>query len=107
MARLQNDEIISMVRMRTVPVYSKQTSHSPVIERKGTEMFGKQDNGQSLIFIGTKSPGGHNTPFSETEFKTKVVEPGQKFRIGHDEVVNLKRGHLSHDIRFVIFIQHG
>ena len=58
MGGMDNQQILSMVCMRTVPVGCDNTSHSSVIKRKRAEMFGNENDGIPLVFIRAKGPGG-------------------------------------------------
>lgn len=44
-----------MIGMRAMAVGCHNTAHHAVVERKGPEMSGDQDNRESLAFIGAES----------------------------------------------------
>ena len=50
-ARLYDDHVLAMVRVRTVSIGSDDAADTAMIEWKAAEVFGNQDNRITLVFI--------------------------------------------------------
>ena len=65
MSGLDDNKIIPMVRMRPMSVNCQHATNPTMIEGKCPKMLGEKNDGQALIFIGTKSPGRHDVALVE------------------------------------------
>lgn len=58
MVCMDNDQVLSMLRMRTMAVGGNNSPNPSVIKGKGPKMLGNQDVEVSLVFIRTKCARG-------------------------------------------------
>ena len=67
MAGLDDHQVLAMLRMRAVTIGRDNPAHHAVIEGKGPEMLGNQDDREALAFIGTKGTRRHDLACLESE----------------------------------------
>jgi hypothetical protein len=89
-----------------VPVNSQHAADPAMVKGKGAEVFGKKDDGQSLVLVGAEGSGGNDVVFPKTEFHAEVVKLGDKFWVGDGQAVNLKWGDFFDNVWFTVFIEH-
>src|SRR6185437_13661533 len=64
---LDNDKVLAVIGVGTMAIDRNIAADPAVVERKGTEMLGDQDNRVALAFVGTKSAPWHHPLTFEAE----------------------------------------
>ena len=106
MACLDNNQVVTMVGVRAMPVNSKHAANPAMVKGKRAKMLGKQNNRESLVLVRTEGSGGYDVSFSKTKFHAEIIELGDKFRIGYGHAANFKWCDFPYNIRFPVFIEH-
>jgi hypothetical protein len=67
MAGVNDHKIFSMLRIRPVSIGRDDASYPPMIKGEGPEMFGDENNGVPLAFVGTEGSRRENFPAFKAE----------------------------------------
>src|ERR1700761_5336055 len=73
--RLDDDEILAVMRIGTMAIDGDLAADTAVVEGKSPEMLGDQDDRVALAFVGTKGPRRHHPITFETQRQTIIVKP--------------------------------
>src|ERR1700722_4762922 len=90
MAGMDDDEVFAMMGMRPVPVGGDLAADLAVVERKGPEMLGDEDDRIALAFVGAKCPRGHHAIALESERQAIIVQPRHELAVTHRVVAKAK-----------------
>ena len=83
MARLDDDEVLAMMGIGPVAVDRDLAADPAVVEGKGAEMLGEQDNGIALALVRAERPGRHHPLPLEAQRPAVVIEPRHKLAVAH------------------------
>jgi hypothetical protein len=73
MARLNDDEILAVMGMRPMAVGGDLAANPAVVERKGLEMLGDQDDRIALALVRAKRPRRHHSVAGKSERQAVIV----------------------------------
>jgi hypothetical protein len=90
MACLDDDEIFTVMGMWPVPVERDIAADKTVVERKGSEMLGGQNDRVALSLVGAKRARRHHSFAAEPERKAVIVQPRYELAVSHREAVKLQ-----------------
>ena len=89
-AGLNDQHILAVGCMGAVPVRGDDAADDTVIERKGAEVFGDQDDRIALAFIGAEGTRRHDLAGFETERFAPVQQPWHEQVVAHHHIMHLK-----------------
>ena len=83
MACLDNDEIFAVMGVRPVPIERNVAADQAVIERKGSEVLGDQNDRIALTLVGAERARRHHSFAAESERQAIVVQPWNELAVAH------------------------
>jgi hypothetical protein len=84
--RLDDDQVFAVMGMRGVPVGGDLAADPAVIERKGPEMLGNQNDRIALALVGAEGPRRHHSFALKSE--AAIVKPRNELAVAHRAIVN-------------------
>jgi hypothetical protein len=90
MAGLDDDEIFAVMGMRPVPVERDVAADQTVVEWKGSEVLGNQNDRIALTLVGAECPRRHHSVAPESERQTVIVKPRHELAVAHRVSVKLQ-----------------
>jgi hypothetical protein len=99
MTGLNDHQILAMSGIRTVSGRGDDPADPAMIERKGAEVFGNDNDRVALTFIGTEGTRGHDFPRFETQRLAPVVQARHKQVITHHHVMDREASSELHRFR--------
>jgi len=88
-ACLDDNQILAMFGVGAVAIGCNNTANHAMVERKGTEVLGDQDNRIALVFIRAESAGRHDFARFESQRLAQIVQSRYKPAVTH-HVINPK-----------------
>jgi hypothetical protein len=99
-AGLNDDEILAVVGVRAVAIDRDLAADPAMVEWKGTEMLGDQDDRISLAFVGAKCPRWHHSLALKSERQTVIVQAGNELTVPHHAIVKSQViNHAPHQVK--------
>ena len=90
MACLDDDEIFAVMGMRSVPIERNVAADQAVVERKGSEVLGDQNDRIALTLVGAKRARRHHSFAAESHRQAIIVQPWNELAVAHRVAVELQ-----------------
>src|SRR5262249_32085380 len=95
-ARMNDDEIVAMIGVRSMAGGRDLAAGAGVVEWKSAEVLCDQNGGVALALVGAKCARRHDVAAAEAERETKIVKPRRELAVADGHAADF---HVAHDRR--------